>query len=75
MLRVKASSPNALRNGRLSSESKQRLAGRREDERGGRNDDDGATWMPPHVYAILRHNGVGVGKRDCLGTLSKREAS
>ena len=26
-----------------------------------------------HVYAILRHNGVGVGKRDYLGTLSKRD--
>jgi hypothetical protein len=25
-----------------------------------------------HVYALLRHNGVGVGKRDYLGTLSKR---
>ncbi|MCA9601637.1 MAG: DUF1993 domain-containing protein [Polyangiales bacterium] len=23
-----------------------------------------------HVYAILRHNGVGLGKRDYLGTLS-----
>lgn len=27
-----------------------------------------------HVYAILRHNGVGIGKRDYLGTLSKRDA-
>ncbi|KIG15068.1 hypothetical protein DB30_06100 [Enhygromyxa salina] len=27
-----------------------------------------------HVYAILRHNGVGLGKRDYLGTLSKRDA-
>ena len=26
-----------------------------------------------HVYAILRHNGVAVGKRDYLGTLSKRQ--
>jgi hypothetical protein len=25
-----------------------------------------------HVYAILRHNGVDVGKRDYLGTLSLR---
>ena len=25
-----------------------------------------------HVYAILRHNGVGVGKRDYLGALSLR---
>lgn len=25
-----------------------------------------------HVYAILRHNGVSVGKRDYLGTLSQR---
>ena len=25
-----------------------------------------------HVYAILRHNGVNLGKRDYLGTLSKR---
>ena len=25
-----------------------------------------------HVYALLRHNGVGVGKRDYLGTLSQR---
>lgn len=25
-----------------------------------------------HVYAILRHNGVGIGKRDYLGSLSKR---
>lgn len=25
-----------------------------------------------HVYAILRHNGVAVGKRDYLGTLSQR---
>jgi hypothetical protein len=25
-----------------------------------------------HVYAILRHNGVNVGKRDYLGTLSLR---
>jgi hypothetical protein len=25
-----------------------------------------------HVYAILRHNGVGVGKRDYLGALSQR---
>jgi hypothetical protein len=24
-----------------------------------------------HVYAILRHNGVNLGKRDYLGTLSK----
>lgn len=24
-----------------------------------------------HVYAILRHNGVGLGKRDFLGPLSK----
>jgi len=28
-----------------------------------------------HVYAILRHNGVGIGKRDYLGTLSKRDPS
>ncbi len=26
-----------------------------------------------HVYAILRHNGVGIGKRDFLGTLSLRD--
>lgn len=26
-----------------------------------------------HVYAILRHNGVEIGKRDYLGTLSKRD--
>jgi hypothetical protein len=25
-----------------------------------------------HVYALLRHNGVGVGKRDYLGTLTQR---
>lgn len=25
-----------------------------------------------HVYAILRHNGVNIGKRDYLGTLSLR---
>jgi len=25
-----------------------------------------------HVYAVLRHNGVSIGKRDFLGTLSKR---
>ena len=25
-----------------------------------------------HAYAILRHNGVAVGKRDYLGTLSQR---
>lgn len=25
-----------------------------------------------HVYALLRHNGVPLGKRDYLGTLSKR---
>lgn len=25
-----------------------------------------------HVYAILRHNGVSIGKRDYLGTLSQR---
>jgi hypothetical protein len=25
-----------------------------------------------HVYAILRHNGVGLGKRDYLGALSLR---
>jgi uncharacterized protein len=25
-----------------------------------------------HVYAILRHNGVNIGKRDYLGTLSQR---
>jgi len=25
-----------------------------------------------HVYALLRHNGVGVGKRDYLGALSQR---
>lgn len=25
-----------------------------------------------HAYAILRHNGVGIGKRDYLGTLSLR---
>ena len=24
------------------------------------------------AYAILRHNGVGVGKRDYLGTLSQK---
>jgi hypothetical protein len=28
-----------------------------------------------HAYAILRHNGVGLGKRDYLGTLSLREPS
>jgi hypothetical protein len=27
-----------------------------------------------HAYAILRHNGVDVGKRDYLGTLSLRSA-
>jgi hypothetical protein len=27
-----------------------------------------------HAYAILRHNGVALGKRDYLGTLSLREA-
>lgn len=27
-----------------------------------------------HSYAILRHNGVNVGKRDYLGTLSLRDA-
>lgn len=27
-----------------------------------------------HVYAILRHNGVPLGKRDYLGALSQREA-
>jgi hypothetical protein len=26
-----------------------------------------------HTYAILRHNGVPLGKRDYLGTLSQRE--
>jgi hypothetical protein len=25
-----------------------------------------------HAYAILRHNGVGLGKRDFLGPLSQR---
>jgi hypothetical protein len=25
-----------------------------------------------HAYAILRHNGVSIGKRDYLGTLSLR---
>jgi hypothetical protein len=25
-----------------------------------------------HVYALLRHNGVNVGKRDYLGTLTQR---
>ena len=25
-----------------------------------------------HVYAILRHNGVSIGKRDYLGTLTQR---
>jgi uncharacterized protein len=25
-----------------------------------------------HVYALLRHNGVGLGKRDYLGTLTQR---
>lgn len=25
-----------------------------------------------HAYAILRHNGVGLGKRDFLGTLTQR---
>jgi len=25
-----------------------------------------------HVYAILRHNGVGLGKKDFLGTLSQK---
>ena len=25
-----------------------------------------------HVYALLRHNGVTVGKRDYLGTLTQR---
>jgi hypothetical protein len=25
-----------------------------------------------HVYAILRHNGVNVGKKDYLGTLNLR---
>jgi hypothetical protein len=25
-----------------------------------------------HVYAILRHNGVTIGKRDYLGALSLR---
>lgn len=25
-----------------------------------------------HVYALLRHNGVNIGKRDYLGTLSQR---
>lgn len=25
-----------------------------------------------HIYAILRHNGVNLGKRDYLGSLSKR---
>lgn len=28
-----------------------------------------------HVYAILRHNGVGIGKRDYLGKLSLRDPS
>ena len=28
-----------------------------------------------HAYAILRHNGVGLGKRDYLGTLSLRDPS
>jgi hypothetical protein len=28
-----------------------------------------------HAYAILRHNGVNVGKRDYLGTLSLRAAT
>ena len=27
-----------------------------------------------HSYAILRHNGVNLGKRDYLGTLSLRDA-
>jgi hypothetical protein len=27
-----------------------------------------------HSYAILRHNGVNIGKRDYLGTLSLRDA-
>jgi uncharacterized protein len=27
-----------------------------------------------HTYAILRHNGVNLGKRDFLGTLSLRDA-
>ncbi len=27
-----------------------------------------------HVYALLRHNGVNVGKKDFLGTLSKRNS-
>jgi len=27
-----------------------------------------------HVYAILRHNGVGIGKRDYLGALTQRPA-
>ena len=26
-----------------------------------------------HVYAILRHNGVGLGKRDYLGALTQRQ--
>ena len=26
-----------------------------------------------HVYAILRHNGVGLGKKDYLGPLSQRQ--
>lgn len=25
-----------------------------------------------HAYAVLRHNGVGIGKRDYLGTLTQR---
>jgi hypothetical protein len=25
-----------------------------------------------HVYAILRHNGVSLGKKDFLGTLSQK---
>jgi hypothetical protein len=28
-----------------------------------------------HTYAILRHNGVNIGKRDYLGTLSLRDPS
>ena len=27
-----------------------------------------------HVYAILRHNGVHVGKRDFLGPLTQKPA-
>lgn len=27
-----------------------------------------------HTYALLRHNGVAIGKRDYLGELSKRKA-